>query len=54
MKTTKYIRAGKTIKNIEKGKTKVFESVNKAKRESRKIQSLGDGALGWGTLQVAE
>ena len=46
MKELKFERKGKTIRNIQTGEVKQFGSNNKAKRESRRLQStLGDGTL---------
>ena len=52
MKTAKFERHHHTIKDLVSGKRKVFESVNQAKRESRKIQLAEDGALGLGSVRA--
>ena len=46
---TKFERKGKVIRNIETGEVKDFDSINLAKKESRKIQ-LDSGGLGCGCL----
>jgi len=46
---TKYIRNGKSIFNTEDLAWKVYDSVNKAKKESRKLQRA-NGGLGRGSL----
>ena len=50
----RYIRKKKTITDLTEtpNKVTVFESINKAKRESRRLQMLDDGALGLGCLKV--
>lgn len=52
MKELKYIRTGKTIKNIQDGTIQGFKSVNKAKKHSSKLQISEDGGLGMGSLAV--
>lgn len=48
----KYSRKKKTIINHESNKTKVFDSINLAKKESRRIQMQEDGGLGRGCLRA--
>lgn len=53
MKSTTHIRKGRKITIIgDNPQTTKFESINAAKRESRKIQMDADGALGRGTVSV--
>ena len=53
MNTPKYIRTGKTIKNVEDDTSKSFKSINKAKKESTRLQQMADGGkLGCGSLVV--
>ena len=53
MKAPKFIRTGKTIRNVEDDTVKTFESVNKAKKESTRLQVSADGGkLGCGSLVV--
>jgi hypothetical protein len=52
MKTAKFARNGKTIRNIETGEVTMFASITKAKAESRRLQMQEDGALGRGSLIV--
>lgn len=51
---TKYIRKGATIIDItnEVHKQKSFNSINAAKRESRKLQMAEESALGRGSLMI--
>ncbi len=49
---TKYIRKGKTIKNLQDNTSETFDYVNEAKVKSREIQMSEDGALGRGSLMV--
>lgn len=49
MQETLYSRKGKTIKNIAENKSETFESINRAKKESHKLQ-LSNGGLGMGSL----
>lgn len=46
---TLYERNGHTIKTIATGERKVYDSINKAKKESHKLQ-LSNGGLGLGSL----
>ena len=49
----KYIRKGRTIQPIDKGKfgkASTYPSISVAKREARRIQQLSDGALGRGSV----
>lgn len=53
MKQAKFIRDGKSIISFENGgSAQHFESIGKAKAESRAIQMREDGALGRGSLQL--
>ena len=49
MKTVKYIRKGRRIKNLDTNKTDTWQSINLAKKESRRLQQehgrLGDGLV---------
>jgi len=51
MKPTKYIRRGHVIHLIETNQDLGFKSINKAKKESRRIQANLDGALGRGSVE---
>lgn len=53
MSECKFTRKGKTIINLKTGEVKAFDSINQAKRESRKTQMEADGAIGRGTLRLA-
>jgi len=46
----KYFRKKNIIRDQE-GNTEKFISINKAKRESRRLQMMHDGALGRGTVR---
>lgn len=48
---TKYIRKGRTIKDLNAGTIKTFEFINEAKRHSRELQ-MQNGGLGRGSLMV--
>jgi len=61
MKTTKYVRRGKTITTLEHlneldylvpASSRSLPTINQAKRESRRLQMAADGALGRGSLMV--
>lgn len=52
--STKFVRKGKTIKNIDTGEVTDFKSVNKAKKESRSIQMRENGGLGLGSVMVSK
>lgn len=54
METAKYERKGQVIKNLEDGTVLDCKSVNKAKKTSRELQVVEDGALGRGSLRVAK
>lgn len=54
MSKLKYLRKSKTIHTISSGENQVFESINKAKAESRRLQMAEDDALGRGSLQLTE
>ena len=46
MKEAQHSRKGRTITDLEANTKKVFDSINAAKRESRKLQPrLGDGTV---------
>jgi len=47
----KFVRNGKTIRDLSDGTEKVFTSINAAKKESRKIQMRESGRLGSGILR---
>ena len=46
---TKFVRKGKTIKNIEAREVETFKSINKAKRRSLELQRV-NGGIGRGSL----
>ena len=46
---TLFHRKGKTIKTVETGEIQTFETLNKAKAASRKLQ-LANGGMGCGSL----
>ncbi len=50
---TMYIRKGRKIKNIEDNTTEVFDHINEAKRESRRLQ-MANGGLGRGSVVVEQ
>ena len=53
MKDAKFVRNGKAIISFANGgSAQHFESITKAKAESRAIQMREDGALGRGSLKV--
>jgi hypothetical protein len=54
MKEMKFMRKGKTIRNIEDGHDTVFNSISMAKRASRTLQIAEDGGMGRGSLRVVE
>lgn len=43
---------GTIIKNLETGESTKYDSANKAKRESRRLQMEADKALGRGSVRV--
>ena len=47
-----YFRKNKIMIDTDSKKASDFESINKAKRESRKIQMQNDGALGRGSVKL--
>jgi len=52
MKEAKFFRKQNVIRGPKADK--VFQSVNKAKKESRALQIAADGAMGRGSLKVVE
>ena len=54
MKQPKYYRCGRTIRDLATGKDTTYESVNLAKKESRRLQLEEDGSLGRGSVRVRE
>lgn len=52
MSKVKFTRKGKTIRNIETGKSDTLKSVNLAKKESLRIQMSEDGVLGRGSVEL--
>lgn len=54
MKKAKFERKDHTMRELPAGERKVFNSINAAKRESRKIQMNADGGLGRGTVRVVK
>jgi hypothetical protein len=51
MSTTLYSRKNKTVNTLATGATEVFKSINKAKKQSVKLQEA-QGGLGRGSLVV--
>lgn len=47
----KYVRRGRVIVNIKTGDSEVFQSVNKAKKESLRLQKES-GGLGCGIIRA--
>lgn len=52
MKKAVFMRTNKTIVTIGTDERQTFQSINAAKRESRKIQMSSDGGLGRGTVTL--
>jgi len=52
MNEAKFERNGYTIKDLETGKRKPYDSINLAKKESRKKQMSLDEALGRGSVRI--
>ena len=52
MKQAKWQRIGATIIDLVNGGHTSFDSITKAKAESRRLQMQEDGALGRGSLRV--
>jgi len=51
LKEPKYGRKDRMIEDVETGQIKQFDSINKAKKESVKLQLSNDGALGRGSVR---
>jgi hypothetical protein len=51
MKELTHTRTGKNIGYVGKNMTDTCESINKAKKMSRKLQMANDGGLGRGSLR---
>lgn len=51
MEQLKYERKNKTLFDLENRESRIFYSINQAKRESRKLQ-MANGGLGRGSLRV--
>ena len=52
MKKAKYDRKRRSIKNLETGEVKWFDSINKAKRQSWAAQKDLDHGLGRGSVRA--
>lgn len=52
MKEQLFARKGKVIIDLRDHQVVIFKSLNKAKKESRKLQLEHDAGLGRGSLQV--
>jgi hypothetical protein len=48
---TMFTRKGRTLRDLESGTENTFDSINQAKRESRRLQRR-NGGLGRGSLRV--
>lgn len=49
---TQYIRKNHSIKNMDTGETKTYDSIAEAKRASRYIQVKQDSGLGRGSVRA--
>ncbi len=52
MKPTTHVRKGREIRSSDPKDAKMYESINLAKKASRKIQMAQDKGLGRGTVKV--
>ncbi len=52
MKSATHVRKGREIRSAKPGEAKMYDSVNQAKKASRKIQMRQDEGLGLGSVKV--